>query len=145
MAATLDPAIHHLQAAVTDGRTANIRYRQNEFQKLHAMLVENPDAISVAITKDTQGTSSEIEAEIFLALESLRDHYDSLDFAKELKEEYSISNGEDNGSRRVGVGIVFIRPTSHTRFYSILAPIGAALAAGNCILLEVRITAYIID
>lgn len=145
MASISNPAIRRLQAAVTDGRTSNIRYRQNEFQKLHAILAENADAISVAIAKDTQGSTSEIETEIFLTLESLRHHYDSLDFAKELREEYSITNGENNVNRRVGVGIVLIRPTLHTRFYSILAPVLAAIASGNCILLELEETSLDID
>ena len=118
-----------------------MRYRQNEFRKLHSILAENADAFAEAITKDTQGTSSEIETEIFLTMDILRQSYDSLDFEKELKEEYSITNGEDNLSRRVGVGIVLIRPTSHTRLYSVLAPVCAAIAAGNCVLLEVRLKA----
>lgn len=72
-------------------------------------------------------------------MDVLRQSYDSLDFEKELKEEYSITNGDDNLSRRVGVGIVLIRPTSHTRLYSVVAPVCAAIAAGNCVLLEVRL------
>jgi len=132
-----DSIIQRLGAAITDGRTANIRYRQNEFQKLHTALTENADALANAIAKDTQATSSEIEVELFLTMNSVRHFHDSLDFGKELKEEYSITDGKDNPHWRVGVGLVVIRPTTHTRLYSVVAPICAAIAAGNCILLEV--------
>lgn len=136
--ASQDPTIQRVRAAITDGRTANIRYRQKELQNLHAALTENADPIADAISKDTGATTAEVEAELFLTLDSLREFYDGLDFKKELKDEFAVVNGEDNVARRVGVGLVVVRPTSHTRLYSVVAPICAAVAAGNCVLLEVR-------
>lgn len=137
--ASQDPTILRLRAAITDGRTANIRYRQNELHKLHSALTENADALANAISQDTGATSAEVEAELFLTMDSLRHLYDSLNFVKEMKEEYLVTNGEDNLGRRIGVGLVVVRPTSHTRLFSVLGPICAALAAGNCILLEVSL------
>lgn len=78
-------------------------------------------------------------------MSAIRHFYDSIDFAKELKEECLVTTGVDNVSRRVGVGLVVIRPTTYTRFYSVISPIAAAIAAGNCILLEVRISGPSID
>ena len=135
--ASQDPTIQRLRAAITDGRTANVRYRQKELQNLHVALTENADSIADAISKDTGATSAEVEAEIFLTLDSLRSSYDGLHFEKEMKDEYAVVSGEDNAGRRIGVGLVVVRPTSHTRLYSVVAPICTAVAAGNCILLEV--------
>jgi acyl-CoA reductase-like NAD-dependent aldehyde dehydrogenase len=132
-----DPTIQRLRAAITDGRTANIRYRQKEFQNLHAALAENADALAGAILQDTGSTSAEIEAELFLTMDGLRHFYDGLDFEKEMKDEYLVANGENNVGRRIGVGLVAIRPTFHTRLFSTMVPIFAAVAAGNCVLLEV--------
>ena len=135
--ASHESTIQRLRAAITDGRTANIRYRQNELHTLHVALTENADALAAAISQDTGSTSAEIEVELFLTMDSLRHFYNSLDFEKEIKEEYLVVNGQDNVGRRTGVGLVVILPTSHTRLFSVLSPICAAITAGNCILLEV--------
>jgi acyl-CoA reductase-like NAD-dependent aldehyde dehydrogenase len=135
--ASPESSIQRLRAAITDGRTANIRYRQKELQSLHSALAEHLDALAAAISEDTGVTSAEVEAELFLTMNCLRHSYDSLDFAKENKEEFLISNGKDNVERRIGVGLVAIRPTFHTRLFSVLSPICTAIAAGNCVLIEV--------
>ena len=134
-----ESTVQRLRAAIIDGRTANVRYRQKELQALHTALIENADALATAISQDTGATSAEVEAELFLTTDCLRHAYDSLDFGKELKEEFLVSNGEDNTGRRIGVGLVAIRPTFHTRLFSVLSPICGAIAAGNCVLLEVSI------
>lgn len=79
-----------------------------------------------------------MESEYFLAMSTIKDLCESIDLHHELKEEYSVKMGVDNVKHRVGVGLVVMKPTTHTRFYSILCPLAAAIAAGNCILLEVR-------
>jgi acyl-CoA reductase-like NAD-dependent aldehyde dehydrogenase len=135
--ASHESTIQRLRAAVTDGRTANIRYQQNQLQTLHVALTENADALAAAISQDTGSTSAEVEVELFLTMDSLRHFYHSLDFEREIKEEYLVKNGKDNLERRTGVGLVVILPTSHTRLFSVLSPICAAITAGNCILLEV--------
>lgn len=130
-------AIDRLQESVVDGRTENGRYRQDQLQRLHRTLREESTRIIAALVADSQSSSSEVDAEYYLGMEAVRHFYDSLDFEKDLKEEYSVVRGEDNLTRRVGAGLVVIRPTSHTRFYSIVTPLAAAIAAGNCIILEV--------
>ncbi|CZS89978.1 uncharacterized protein RAG0_01134 [Rhynchosporium agropyri] len=54
--------------------------------------------------------------------------------------EYLLANGSDNRLRSVGKGLVVIRPTTHTRLYSIISPIAAAISAGNCVCLELEDT-----
>jgi acyl-CoA reductase-like NAD-dependent aldehyde dehydrogenase len=141
MAASLESSFELLQAAAIDGRTSNVRYRQNELHSLHAVLRSNADAICTAIKKDSQNRVSDSisESEYYLAMDAITHFYEGLDFDKALVTEYLISTGADNPNRRVGKGIVVIRPTAHTRFYSIICPLAAAIAAGNCVCLEVRI------
>lgn len=80
-----------------------------------------------------------------MALDAVRHFYDTLDFDKELQQEYNVANGKDNKDRRVGAGLVIIRPTTHTRYYSIVNPLAAAISAGNCVILELQDTLLQLD
>lgn len=131
-------AIERLQDAVTDGRAENIRYRQNQLQSLHSSLREEAGGLCAALAKDAHSSSSaEVEAEYYLAMDAVRHFYDSLDFDEEHEKEYAVTRSKDNATRRLGAGLVVIRPTSHTRFYSIITPLAAAISAGNCVIVEV--------
>ena len=77
------------------------------------------------------------ESEFFLAMDSIDKAYQTLDFDNALKLEYSVQEGKDNLSRRVGVGLIAIRPGTNSRLYSIITPLAMAVAAGNCVYLEV--------
>lgn len=68
----------------------------------------------------------------------MKDQYASIDFDQMMEEEYRIANGKDAADRRVAAGIVYIVPSSHTLFYSVIAPLSVAIAAGNCAVLEVE-------
>jgi acyl-CoA reductase-like NAD-dependent aldehyde dehydrogenase len=129
--------IDWLRAAVTDDRAENSRYKQKELYNLHVGLRARAGPICDAIAQDTQSSPADVETEFFLAMNAVRHFYESIDFTKELKEEYMVTTGVDNVSRKVGVGLVVIRPATYTRFYSVISPVAAAIAAGNCILLEV--------
>lgn len=136
--------MERLRAAVIDGRTANVRYRQNELLSLHSILRENADQICAAIAKDASDgafslseSNSEADIEYYLAMDATRQFYQALDFKHALKEEYLIASGLDNPSWRVGKGLVVIKPTEHTRFYSVICPLAAAIAAGNCVYVQV--------
>ncbi|KAI0023546.1 Aldehyde/histidinol dehydrogenase [Xylariomycetidae sp. FL0641] len=141
----MESAVERLQMAAADGRTENVRYRQNELQSLHKALRSNAVAICGALAQDTKAASAEVETEFYLAMDAVRHFYESLDFDASLKHEYSVTHGKDFASRRVGVGMVVIRPTSHTRFYSIISPLAAAIAAGNCLVLELQDTLLQVD
>lgn len=123
--------------SVVDGRTEGPRYRQGQLQALHSILREEASHICSALSADSRSSSAEVETEYYLAMAGVRHFYDSLSVEHEIQEEYSVAHGKDNLSRRVGAGLVVLRPTSHTRFYSIVTPLAAAIAAGNCIILEV--------
>lgn len=132
--------IELLRPAIVDGRTDNVRYRQKELHSLHSTLSSHAEAIISAITADLDSSSKRPEAytEYYLALNSVKELYNRLDFGQSMRNEYLIAKGVDNPSRRVGKGLVVIRPTTHTRFYSIICPLATAIAAGNCNCLNVR-------
>jgi acyl-CoA reductase-like NAD-dependent aldehyde dehydrogenase len=128
-------------AANIDGRTQNTRYRQTQFHRLQSVLVEHVAEIQDAIRADSGHPQQEIRAEVVLALQELRTHYTSLSLKKDLEAEYRIANGKDNADNVQGAGIVYIVPSTHTLFFSVISALTAALAAGNCIVLEVSLLA----
>lgn len=128
----------HLRAAVVDGRTRTAFYRQTQLEKLHQGLIESSSAIVDAIVADSGITKAEAQAEYALALADVKDRYAELDPKTELANEYAIANGKDAAGLRIGVGMVYIRANAnHSVFYSIISPLSAAIAAGNCIVLQV--------
>lgn len=130
-------SIQRLHAAAIDGRCRNVRYRQKQLEALYDGILTKVVPLRAAIARDSQGPSSEIEAELCMAIAAIRHFHDSLDFDKYLEEEYLIVAGKDSLERRAALGVVAIRPSTHTRLYSILGAIAPIIAAGNCVLLEV--------
>ena len=137
MASVHELALERIQSSVIDGRTETIRFRQDQLQNLHKTLRDEISSICLALTQDSPSSTVEADTEFYLAVDAVRHFYDSLDFQKEIEQEYLIANGKDNKDRRVGAGLVIIRPTTHTRLYSIVNPLAAAISAGNCVILEV--------
>lgn len=136
MASSHKAVISRLRAAKIDGRTENLRYRQSQLQYLHRELCAANDEIRGAIRKDASFTSQEADVEFASAMSALKEAYESLDFDQSLDEEYNPARGLDYLKRRTGVGIVYIKPANSFPFFNVLAPIVAAIAAGNCILLQ---------
>ncbi|OIW29730.1 ALDH-like protein [Coniochaeta ligniaria NRRL 30616] len=145
MASTHEQALERIQGTVIDGRTENVRFRQGQLQSLHKTLREEASSICRALTQDSPSSAVEVETEFYLALDAVRHFYDTLDLDKELQEEYSVAHGSDNKNRRVGAGLVIIRPTTHTRFFSVVNPLAAAISAGNCVILELQDTLLQLD
>ena len=132
-----DDLLDRLHDTVLDGRTRNARYRQNQLQSLHSFLQQNMDALCRTMVEDTNSPAEEIYVEFHFAIETVRLVHGNIDFDKSLKQEYLIAKGHDDSQRRVPVGLVLIRPTTHTRLFSIVSAIAASFAAGNATLLEV--------
>ncbi|KAM0690168.1 hypothetical protein Q7P36_008935 [Cladosporium allicinum] len=121
-------------SAAIDGRTHNIYYRQHQLEALHQALLDHSSEIKNAIAADTDHTSSEIAIEIHLALSALKTSYETLQPTKALADEYLIASGKNAPENRVPVGIAYIEPCAHTLLYSVVAPLSAAIAAGNCVI-----------
>lgn len=122
-----------IRAAAIDGRLSNIHHRRNQLEQLHDSLAQHAQAIRNAIVRDSGNTQAEAAIEYHLALSSLKEQYSSLDPASALENEYRIARGVDAPDRREQAGIVYIVPTLHTLFFSVISPLGAAIAAGNCV------------
>ncbi|THZ17385.1 aldehyde dehydrogenase PutA [Aureobasidium pullulans] len=128
-----------LQAAAIDGRTRTVFYRQTQLEKLHKSLVSNASEIVDAIVADAGLGRTEAQIEYSLALTAVRERFAELEPKKELENEYAIARGEDAGSLRLGYGTVYIKASAdHTPFYSAIAPLSAAIAAGNCVVLQIE-------
>lgn len=130
--------LSRLITANIDGRTQNTRYRQSQLHRMQSVLGKHAVEIQDAIHTDTGHTVQEVRAEVILALLELRTHYGTLDVEKDLETEYLIAQGKDSLNAPTGVGIVYIVPCSHTLFFSAISGLAAALAAGNCVVLEVN-------
>jgi len=131
-------ALQRLRAAEIDGRAQNGRYIQKQLRNLHDALTSNVSAIQAAMRSDSHYSAAETEVEYHLALDCVRQHYDNIDFDKEVQDEYAIARGEDAPLRRIAAGTVHISPNPHTLLYSAISPLSAAIASGNCTAVEVR-------
>lgn len=126
-----------VSAACIDGRAQSPRYIQQQLIKLHDVLVENATEIREAIRNDSHHTSAEIDVEYFLAVQCVKYQYAQLDVERFIEEEYHLARSIDSPKRVVAAGVVYISPAEHTRLYSIIAPLSTAVAAGNCVVVEV--------
>jgi acyl-CoA reductase-like NAD-dependent aldehyde dehydrogenase len=127
-----------VKAAAIDGRGRNVFYRKTQLEKLQGALVKESPTIEDAIVADTGCLPSEARLEFSLALRALRDRYIELDLARELELEYRIAKGANAPDTREPYGIAILHVSQqHTPFYSTVAPLCAALAAGNCVILQV--------
>lgn len=130
--------LSRLRAARVDGRTQSVRYRQNQLKALHECLIAHASEIKPCIEADEGFVLAEAEIVFFQAVSDLRYHYASLDFEKELRDEYSVAHGKSFENRRVGVGMVYIVPDHYCLFLGVVSALSAAIAAGNCCIVEVR-------
>lgn len=133
MSQTLQP----IREAAIDGRTKNIIWRQVQLENLQRTLIDNADTIQATIQQDSAYTTTETAIEYCLTLKCLNENYESLDVEQALKDEYAIARGENAEAFRDPVGVVYIVPTTHNFFYSIVSAVGAAITAGNCVVIEV--------
>jgi len=129
--------LEQIKAAAIDGRLENVFWRKKELQKLYKALVKQSSSIQTAIAQDKAGIMVEAKIEFCRALHVLKQRYLELEQEKMRQEEYSIANNQDAPAARRAFGIAYIVPTSHTIFYSAITAVAAALAAGNCCILEV--------
>ncbi|RDL31060.1 Uncharacterized protein BP5553_09849 [Venustampulla echinocandica] len=132
--------VQRVLSAVIDGRAQTPRYIQKQLAQLYDALQKAKPAIHNAIRHDTEYSSAEADSEIFLAMKVVKQQYEAFNWEEFLDQEYSLAHSKDNLSRRVPIGCVYIIPSQHNRFYSIILPACAAIAAGNCVMVEISQT-----
>ena len=129
-----------IKAAVEDGRAQSPRFKQRQLAALHEALKQNQTLITTAVEKDTRCSKAEANIQYYLTLDAVKSFNDKLDFNKLLEDEYSIAHLKDNPDRRSAIGCVSIIPDSQSLLYSGVVPTAAAIAAGNCVVLEIKQT-----
>ncbi|KAF9892289.1 hypothetical protein FE257_002066 [Aspergillus nanangensis] len=139
-----DLQLARVRAAVTDGRMANVRFQQEQLFALHKSVLAHRSEIIAVLTADCAATPGEAEIEFASTVAAVRQYYTGLDFDAELADEYRIARGKSSPSRRVGHGVVLLRPTTHTRLFSVISVVGCAIAAGNTVVIE-STTTHAID
>ncbi|KPI44044.1 uncharacterized protein AB675_6158 [Cyphellophora attinorum] len=125
-----------IEVSRQEGRAQSVRLRQKLFHSLHSAIKASEKAIKEAVQADTGYNDHDVNIEYSLTISELRTHYESLDLRRELDSQKAIENLDATTS----VGIVYIIPARGNLFYSIVSALTAALAAGNCIILELPTT-----
>ena len=129
--------LQRIKAAIIDGRCREPRYIQKQLLTLHDALVREAAKCHEAIIRDTGCSSSEAWFEVHMTVQAIKHQYGTINFHDCLEQEYSLAHGRDNTSRRLPFGCVYLVPSHNNRLYSILQPSCAAIAAGNCVVIEV--------
>ncbi|KAM0433836.1 hypothetical protein ACHAQK_009058 [Fusarium lateritium] len=133
-------AVTTLQDTVADGRLANPFYRQQQLRKIQKSLIERKDTLIEALIKDSLVTRNEAFTELYSTVSAVKSFFDQTSPTEQLEAEYAVARNRDALLARQGVGIVVIKPQSHTYLFSTISPICAALASGNAVLLIVKQT-----
>jgi acyl-CoA reductase-like NAD-dependent aldehyde dehydrogenase len=125
-------------------RTSRRRHRrphaQHQLEALHTGLINHASEIKDAIAADYGHSPAEVAIEIHFALSALKQSYETLQPTKAHAEEYLLASGSDAPTARVPAGIAYIEPCTHTLFFSVIAPLSAAIAAGSCAIVLVSTT-----
>ncbi|KAF1933854.1 ALDH-like protein [Didymella exigua CBS 183.55] len=132
----MSSAIAELHATALTARCHNAFFRQKQLKALHDALRRDSSTIRDAIRSDTRVSEQEATVEIALSLDLVRAHYAVIDPARELEDEYRVSNGRDAQNQTQPWGVVYIESQRHTPLFSIVAALSAAMAAGNCVALK---------
>ena len=133
-----DTTFADLAATALTGRSANPFFRREQLKFLHDALRAEIDGIRDALRKDQHVTDAEASFEIAAALRHLKAHYAGIDQKAELESEYRPKKAKDAADRTEPWGVVYIEPNlGHTPFFSVIEPLGAAIAAGSCVALKV--------
>lgn len=127
-----------IESAAVDGRARTPRFIQRQLANLHKAITTNAKIIQDAIIADTNIRSREAQLEIHLTVRVVKDLYDNFSVEEALSKEYRIAKGEDLRDRNDAFGIIYLRPQSHNLVYSIISPLANAIAAGNCVVIEVK-------
>ncbi|EXJ74260.1 uncharacterized protein A1O5_02556 [Cladophialophora psammophila CBS 110553] len=121
-----------IEISSIEGRAQSTRLRQKLFHSLHTALRSSEKLIKDAILVDSGLSDSEVNLEYALAISELRTHYTSIDLEKDLKAQ----RAAENLGATTSVGTVYVIPAKQNLFYSVISALTAALAAGNCVVVE---------
>ncbi|KAJ4353954.1 uncharacterized protein N0V89_005686 [Didymosphaeria variabile] len=131
----------NLHATALTSRSHNPFFRREQLKSLHDTLRREINSIRKALQQDQNVTDAEASIEVATALRHLTEHYSQINPKAELESEYRTTKGRDAAERTEPWGVVYIEPNlGHTPFLSVIEPLGAAMAAGNCVALKLENT-----
>ncbi|TLS27677.1 hypothetical protein PpBr36_05020 [Pyricularia pennisetigena] len=134
------PHLSRIHAAAVDGRVRNPIFRRTQLKRLHDAVASSSDALERAILADALVpsciTPADARLELCLTLRAVRQLAADLDVNAAFAEEYSVASSKDAAEARRPVGIVVVTPATHTPVYSAVAAVAAAVAGGNCVILQ---------
>ncbi|KAF5675988.1 hypothetical protein FCIRC_7219 [Fusarium circinatum] len=134
MASALDQ-YRTVTAAWTEGRLENVLQRQKELALLHANIKSTSSNLIKAIcdgwATDLQTSKASAADEVQLALDSIKQLYDDLDFPSTLAKEKHVRKGASSSRNLIALGPVLIDPSPYSPFLSVIAPLAAAVASGS--------------
>ncbi|KAK5203729.1 hypothetical protein LTR99_003391 [Exophiala xenobiotica] len=125
-------AYSRIEISCLEGRAQSIRLRQKLLHSLYNGLKSSTSALKEAIAVDSGNGEAEVALELALTISELRTHYDTLNVEEDLKEQRS----PENLNATTNIGIIYVIPTKQNLFYSVISALTAALAAGNCVIVE---------
>ncbi|RWA04712.1 hypothetical protein EKO27_g10395 [Xylaria grammica] len=131
-------AFTRLQETVTDGRLGNSFFRREQLYRLYNGLQQESVAIQDATVRDSGNTPAEALVQLHMAFSIVKSLHNQIKPNEDLEVEYRVSKAQDARDYRIGVGIVVISPQEHTFLYSVLAPLSAAIAAGNAVIVVIE-------
>lgn len=134
----MEESIERIVAAAVEGQAQDLRFIQGQLSGLHEALVKFSPELQAAIRKDTKCSTSEAELQCALTLENLASLFSSANFEAALHKEYNLARGENAPDGLTPYGITYIKPSKYNLIYSSITSAGAAIAAGNCVILEVN-------
>lgn len=134
----LDAALARVHSAAIDGRMKNTRTRQKQLSSLFKSLTEHANYFVDAMQKGDNVSREEANIIVSAMLLEVRQHYENIDFEKELVQEYNVRWGKSWVDRRVAARLVYIIPQSFTKVFNVFSALSAAIEAGSCCIVEVN-------
>ncbi len=131
-------SIDRVLASAVEGQAQSPRFVQSQLSSLHAALKKEGPAIRATIESESRHTTAEIQIQYALALEAVAALFAESNLEKALEVEYWLARRENSLSHSVAYPLAYILPSSYNFFNACVTAVAAAIAAGSCVILEVR-------
>lgn len=125
-----------IRSSVIDGTAITPRFREKQLASLHRTLLSARSEIIHAIINDSQSHSNEATAQYLIVMQTIKALHESVNPKTLIENEYQVAKGRNHTTKRSPYGCVCITPSTCDKFYSTVVPVAAAIAAGNCVFLE---------
>ncbi|ETN42316.1 uncharacterized protein HMPREF1541_01470 [Cyphellophora europaea CBS 101466] len=133
----MDERMTTIQASVIDGIALTPRFRERNLTALHSAL-QDVRAELVEEIKQQGATNEEAMFQYLLTLNALKEFHSTVHPQACQEAEYRVARSQDHPDQRRPYGYAYIVPAHVDELYSTVVAVAAALAAGNCILVQRR-------